>query len=198
MTVYQRKSIKNHFIFGFVLFGGNFNKFILPFISEMKELEQGKIMKVNGQDAQIIASLGVVTSDLPLRNDTVGILRHNAIKGYRTCNSSKELLTDDTQNIPNISRYHHITDKQFNEILNENNTLAQKKLSTKYGLRIQYSILNELKRERHLQIPQDIYHATAGKIGHLLKLTCELFSKEGEKDFINIWKTLFTKSNQSL
>ncbi len=30
----------------------------------MKALEQGKIMKVNGQDAWIIASLGVVTSDL--------------------------------------------------------------------------------------------------------------------------------------
>ena len=51
MTAYQRKSIKNHFILGFVPFGGNFNEFILPFISEMKELEQGKIMKVNGQDA---------------------------------------------------------------------------------------------------------------------------------------------------
>lgn len=197
MTAYQRKSIKNHFILGFVPFGGNFNEFILPFISEMKELEQGKIMKVNGQDAWIIASLGVITSDLPQGNDTVGVLRHNAIKGCRTCNISKELLTDNTQNIPKISRYHHITDKQFNEILNENNTLAQKKLSTKYGLRIQYSILNELKRERHLQTPQDIYHATAGKIGRLLKLTCELFSKEGEKDFINIWKTFEKPKNWS-
>jgi hypothetical protein len=48
--------------------------------------------------------------------------------------------------------------------------------------------LDELKRERHLQTPQDVYHATAGKIGRLLKLTCELFSQEGEKDFIKIWK----------
>ena len=86
-------------------------------------------MKINVQDAWIIASLGVVTSDLPQGNDTVGVLRHNAIKGCRTCNISKELLTDDTQNIPKISRYHHITDKQFNEILNENNTLAQKNLT---------------------------------------------------------------------
>ena len=50
------------------------------------------------------------------------------------------------------------------------------------------SILDKLKRERHLQAPQDIYHATAGKIGRLLKLTCELFSREGEDDFIKIWK----------
>ena len=42
----------------------------------------------------------------------------------------------------------------------------------------------------HLQIPQDIYHATAGKIGRLLKLTCELFSQEGTIAFIKTWKAL--------
>ena len=45
-----RKLLRNHFVLGFVPFGGNFNEFIQPFISEMKKLEQGKIMKVNGQD----------------------------------------------------------------------------------------------------------------------------------------------------
>lgn len=48
--------------------------------------------------------------------------------------------------------------------------------------------MDKLKRERHLQAPQDIYHATAGKIGRLLKLTCELFSREGGEDFVKIWK----------
>src|SRR6266542_2521293 len=62
MPTYQRKLIKNHFILGFVPFGGNFNEFILPFISEMKKLEQGKIMMVQGQNAWVIASLGVVTA----------------------------------------------------------------------------------------------------------------------------------------
>jgi hypothetical protein len=57
-----------------------------------------------------------------------------------------------------------------------------------YGLRSQPSILDKLKWDRHLQSPQDIYHATAGKIGRLLKLTCESFSREGERDFINTWK----------
>jgi hypothetical protein len=55
-------------------------------------------------------------------------------------------------------------------------------------LKLQPNILDELKRERHLQTPQDIYHVTAGKIGRLLKLTCELFSQEGENDFIKTWK----------
>ena len=48
MPTYQRKLIKNYFILRFVLFGGNFNEFILPFISEIKKLEQEKIMMVQG------------------------------------------------------------------------------------------------------------------------------------------------------
>ena len=47
-----------------------------------------------------------------------------------------------------------------------------------------------MQRERHLQTPQDIYHATAGKIGRLLKLTRDLFSQEGEEAFIRTWKVL--------
>src|SRR6266511_211232 len=46
MSTYQRKLIKNYFILEFVPFSGNFNEFILPFISEMKKLEQGKIIIV--------------------------------------------------------------------------------------------------------------------------------------------------------
>ena len=45
-----------------------------------------------------------------------------------------------------------------------------------------------MKWEKHLQTPQNVYHVTAEKIGWLLKLTCELFSREGEDDFIKIWK----------
>src|SRR6266508_5758813 len=121
------------------------------------------------------------------------VLRHNATKDCRTCTISQELLTDCTQDISKKSTYNHITNKKFNEILNENNISAKKQLSTKYGLRLQCSILDKLKRERHLQSPQDAYYAIAGKIGRLLKLTCKLFIQEGENNFIKIWKT-FEKS----
>ena len=135
MPAHQRKLLKNHFVLGFVPFGGNFNEFLKPFISEMKKFEQGKMMMVNGKNAWVIASLGVVTSDLPQGNDMVGVLRHNANKGCRTCTTSSNSLTNNTQNIPKISRYHHITDDEFNEILNENNESVKKRLGTKYGLR---------------------------------------------------------------
>ena len=126
MPAHQRKLLKNHFVLGFVPFGGNFNEFLKPFISEMKKFEQGKMMMVNGKNAWVIASLGVVTSDLPQGNDMVGVLRHNANKGCRTCTTSSNSLTNNTQNIPKISRYHHITDDEFNEILNENNESVKK------------------------------------------------------------------------
>jgi len=188
MPAHQRKLIKNHFVLGFVPYGGKFDEFILPFIFEMKKFEQGKIIKVQGQDAWVTAGLGVVTSDLPQGNDMAGVKRHNANKGCRTCSVSYESLTNCGQDVPKISRYHHITDEQFKEILQENVFSAKIRISAKYGLRLQPSILDKLKRERHLQNPQDIYHATAGKIGRLLGLTCKLFSREGENDFIKTWK----------
>ncbi|RIA88708.1 hypothetical protein C1645_825996 [Glomus cerebriforme] len=85
------------------------------------------------------------------------------------------------------SRYHYITDVQFNDISQEP-VSGQKFLSTKYKLRVKPSILDRLLREKYLQTSQDIYYATVDKIGCLLKLTCELFSQEEENDFIKIWK----------
>ncbi|GET02364.1 hypothetical protein GLOIN_2v1776429 [Rhizophagus clarus] len=140
-------------------------------ITLFSEFEQGKLMEVNGQDAWVIAGLGVVTADLPQGNDMCGVLRHNANKGCRTCTASRESLTNFSQDVPATSRYHHITDDQFKEIFNEPATTRQRRLCTEFGLKTRPSILDRLLRERHLQTPQDVYHATAGKIGRLLKLT---------------------------
>ncbi|CAB4440155.1 unnamed protein product [Rhizophagus irregularis] len=168
MPAHQRKLLKNHFVLGFVPFGGNFNEFMLPFVSEMKEFEQEKLMK---------------------GNNMAGVLRHNANKGCRTCTASQESLTNLYQDIPATSRYHHTTNVQFKEISDEPATTRQNQLCTQYGLRAKPNILDRLLRERHLQTPQDVYHATAGKIGRLLKLTCELFLQEGENEFIKAWKS---------
>ena len=59
---------------------------------------------------------------------------------------------------------------------------------TKYGLHHNVPILKQLIWDRHLQTPQDIYHATAGKIMRLLKLTVNLFLHKGQKEFIKTWK----------
>ncbi|CAB4398578.1 unnamed protein product [Rhizophagus irregularis] len=164
MPTHQRKLIKNNFVLGFIPFGGNFNEFM------------------------VIARLDLVTADLPQCNDMVGVLRHNANKGCRTCTTKKESLSTYNQDSVTTLRYHHITDEEISKISQESVSSKRGQLCTEYGLRSSPSILDKLKRERYLQTPQDIYHATAGKIGRLLKLTCELFSQEGEDDFVKIWK----------
>ncbi|EXX66688.1 hypothetical protein RirG_121410 [Rhizophagus irregularis DAOM 197198w] len=61
--------------------------------------------------------------------------------------------------------------QQHQEISDESTTTRQNQLCIQYGLRAKPNILDRLLRERHLQTPQDVYHATARKIGRLLKLT---------------------------
>ena len=92
MSTYQRKLIKNYFIFRFILFGDDFNKFLKLFISKMKKFEKEKIIKVNGQNTQIIISLDIITFNLPQENDIIRVLRYNVNKGYRTCIISKNSL----------------------------------------------------------------------------------------------------------
>jgi hypothetical protein len=87
-----------------------------------------------------------------------------------------------------LSRYQHITNRQFHEIVSAESIQERNLVATKYGLRNITPILSQLIWDRHLQTPQDIYHATAGKIMRLLKLTVNLFLPEGQKEFIKTWK----------
>ncbi|UZO03810.1 uncharacterized protein OCT59_024212 [Rhizophagus irregularis] len=143
-----------------------------------------------GRDVWVVAGLGVVTADLPQGNDLSGVLRHGATKGCRTCTVEKYSYTDNSTDIIRLSRYKQCTDLDFSLIAAESSITRKKQIGSEFGLRIKQSILDELQRERHLQTPQDIYHATAGKIKRLLRLTCELFSHEGENAFIRTWKAL--------
>lgn len=185
----ERKKLKNHFILGFVPFGGCFEEFIEPFISEMKTLENGVIMNIQGSTCLVIASLGDVTADLPQGNDLVGVKRHGANKGCRTCNATKDSLTFNNLDLPSISRYHQQTDEQFKEIFAATTLTERKEIATRYGLRLQPTIIDQLRWERHLQSPQDIYHVTAGKVLRFLKITIDALSPEGKTEFISFWKS---------
>ena len=188
MPANLRKLIKNHFVLGFVPFGENFNEFIRPFVEELKTFEKGKVMKVLGQTALVIAGLGVVTADLPQGNDLVGVLRHGANKGCRTCSVDKNSYTALDQDFSLSLRYKQVTDSELEQINNAYLISTKRQLSSEYGLRINQCILSELKYERHLQTPQDIYHAMAGKIRRLLNITVDLLSQNGETAFLKTWK----------
>lgn len=164
MTLAMRQHLRNHFILGFVPFGGSFDEFIKPFIKEMKQLEHGKIFEINGQRSLVIASIGQIMADLPQGNDLTGVKRHGATKGCRSCQATKDSFTDTNLDIAVLSRYHHNTEIQFREINLAITATERKNIATNYGLHTKKPILDFLIRERYLQTPQDIYHLTAGKI----------------------------------
>ncbi|UZO14541.1 uncharacterized protein OCT59_005997 [Rhizophagus irregularis] len=153
----------------------------------MKVLEKGKIMNIQGKECLVIASLGDITSDLVQGNDLAGVKRHGANRGCRTCNATKDSLTSDVD-LPLISRYHQQSDKQFEEICAASTLSECKNLATEYGLHLQPPILSQLQWERHLQSPQDAYHATAGKVLRFLKITIDALLPEGKSKFIITWK----------
>ena len=136
MPAHMRKQLKNHFVIGFVPFGGNFNEFIQPFVNELREVEKGKIMNIQGQDVWVIAGLGVIMADLPQGNDLVGVLRHGATKGCHTCNIEKNSYTDIYTNVAELSCYKQHTDLNFSLISIENSMTRKKQLSSEFGLKI--------------------------------------------------------------
>jgi hypothetical protein len=189
MSFNMRKKLKNHFVLGFVPFGGNFDDFVKPFIKEMQQLEKGKIFEIQGERCLVIASIGQITADLPQGNDLASVKRHGAIKGCRSCQATKNTLTASNLDIPLIARYHHITDELYNEMDAMPTITDRQNFATEHGLKIQKSILDLLKRERSLQTPQDVYHVTAGKIQRLLNITINSLSQDGKAAFVKSWKS---------
>ncbi|CAB4443413.1 unnamed protein product [Rhizophagus irregularis] len=190
MLFTERNRLKNYFVLGFVPFSGSFDKFIKPFITEMKVLERGKILNIQGNECVVIASLGDTTADLPQGNDMAGVKRHSANRGCRTCNVTKKSLTSNDLDLHLISHYHYLSDKQFKEISEASTITERKAIASEFGLQLYPPLLDQLKRERHLQSPQDVYHLTAGKALRLFKITIEALSPEGKSEFIRNWKFL--------
>ncbi|CAB4412440.1 unnamed protein product [Rhizophagus irregularis] len=174
--------------FGFVPFGGKFKDFIRPFLKELKELEKGKIINIQGEDTLVVAGLGLVTADLPQGNDLVGVMRHNAKKGCRFCMIEEHESLKSFDDLSKELRYHQLMDREFEKILSSNSLTEQKVLCSELGLKNQKPVLDDLMFDRLLQTPHDIYHAIAGKILRLMDCTFNMFSSTGNNDFIKTWK----------
>ncbi|CAG8848574.1 37503_t:CDS:2, partial [Gigaspora margarita] len=193
MPLRLKKQLKNHFVLGFVPFGGEFDDLMKPIIDEIKILEKGTLMNIAGQHIWIIAALGVITADLPQGNDLADTKRHSGNQGCRSCLVPKERLSDLSFNIKLNARYHHITNKKINKLKELIQKGAPQKTvndyCTEHGLTKRPSILNQLTRNRHLQTPQDAYHAIARKIQRLIDCTFSILNQRGKCTFLNYWKT---------
>ena len=121
-----QKKLRNHFLITFVPFGGEFNDILEDFISDMKELQSGILMTTRNEQVWVSAGLGMVTADLPQGNDMAGIKRHNAEYGCRTCKVPQSQLSDVDFDIFQNGRYHHLTNKIFDEIEAAQNITTKK------------------------------------------------------------------------
>jgi hypothetical protein len=139
MPFQMRKQLKNHFVVGFVPFGGHFDDFMCPLIRELHELEKGVTMKMNDEDVWVIASVGLVTADMPQGNELSDVKKQGALHGCRNCLVSKDQLTDDTFDRIRFARFEHITKQRFLELqVLRNQNVADTRIKdfiTQYGLR---------------------------------------------------------------
>jgi len=192
MPLQLRKQLRNHFLLGLVPFGGNFQDFTQPILNEIQQLQKGMTLETVNGPAWIVGGLGCVTADLPQGNDLAGVKRHNAQYGCRTCKVPHDHMSDATFDVIKNGRYRHITRAEFEKIENSNTRASKGQLAQEYGLRIGGSPLNGLLFDCHIQIPQDAYHAFAGKIHKLLEATLAILSSEGKENWILAWKNFET------
>src|SRR2546423_3412726 len=185
-----RKKLRNHFLISFVPFGGEFSDILEGFISDMKELQSGILMTIKNEQVWVSAGFGMVTADLPQGNDMAGIKRQNAEYGCRTCKVPQSQLSDVDFDIFQNGRYHHLTDRIFDEIKDARNITTKKRIAQEHGICLIPNILDDLFRDRHLQTPQDPFHCLAGLarrlFDHLFKYELE---KSGLDVLHNAWKT---------
>ena len=80
-----RKQLKNHFIVGFIPFGGHFDDVMRPLLQELHQLEKGVAMDMDNETVWVIASIGLVTADMPQGNDLCDVKKQGALYGCRNC-----------------------------------------------------------------------------------------------------------------
>jgi hypothetical protein len=81
----------------------------------------------------VVASLAVVTADLPQGNDLAGIKRHSAIHGCRACNVPHDQLTDGAYDYVMNARFHQMTNALFEELARQPTAGRKDQMATTYG-----------------------------------------------------------------
>ena len=191
-----RKKLKNHFLIGFVPFGGEFKDTLKEFISDMKELQDGIAMEIKDEKVWVTAGFRMATADLPQGNDMAGIKRQNAEYGCRACKVPQDQLADINFDIIQNGRYHHLINKIYDDIKAAKNNTVKKRIAKEHGVCLTPNILDELSRDRHIQIPHDPFHCLAGLARRLFE---HIFKQELERSgleaFNNTWRSFEIPNN---
>jgi len=190
MPFNMRKQIRNHFLIGFVPFGGHLKDFLEPFCHDVRALQHGVFMSTKHGQFWVVAAIGCVTADLPQGNDFARVKRHGANHGCRTCMADQMHLTDSKYDHIANARFNQETKKKIEQLENLSTSLARERWSTEHGLMLKSGPLDMLIWDRHTQTPQDAYHSMAGKTIKLLDLTMNLFSNGGQEQWLYYWKRI--------
>ena len=180
MPLMLRKQLRNHFLLGFVPFGGDIYEFFGPLREEIRALEHGYMVNTSTGNYWVMGGIGCVTADLPQGNDLAGVKRHNANFGCRTCYAHQNQLTDSHFDYLANARFRHLTENQYAEITALPTISARERCSTKYGICVDPHPLENLMWDCHTQTPHDAYHAMGGKTRRLLDTTFNLLTSSGE------------------
>jgi hypothetical protein len=190
-----RSMLCNHFVLGFVPFGGTFDDFIRPFLEDVQKLQDGFEMTIHEKKYWISGGLGVTTGDLPQGNDLAGVMRQNAKHGCRVCLAERNNWTNENINTAALGRYLYLTNQQFDEITSTLRKSHKEEVARMYGLRVQRPILDKLWRDRTLQCAFDVYHAISGIIGRLLDCTLNSFASSTHGKLLSFWKSFEVPHN---
>ena len=179
-------------IIGLVPIGGKFDDVMRLLLHELRDLEKGIVMTIREENVWVVAGIGLVTADLPQGNNLADIKQQGASRGCRMCMASQDHLTDNTYDTIDNARFHHITEQLFEQLqrlINQN--ASQTEINTfrvQYGLCSKPGILSSLSRDRHLQTPQDAYHAFGGKVQRLIDSTLNMLNDNGKEAFLKYWR----------
>ena len=143
-----RKQLKNHFIVGFIPFGGHFDDVMRPLLQELRRLEKGVAMNMNDETVWVVASIGLVTADMPQGNDLCDVKKQGALYGCRNCLVPKDRLTDNTFDRIRGARFHHVTNEYFVQLqtlIDQHVTKAEiDNFTRRRGLRSRPGVLSSL------------------------------------------------------
>jgi len=82
--------LKNHFIVEFILFRDHFDDVMHPLVQELHQLKKGITMKMNDETVWIIASIGLVTVDMPQGNNLCDVKKQGTLYECRNCLAPKD------------------------------------------------------------------------------------------------------------
>ena len=142
------------------------------------------------------AGFGMAMADLPQGNDMAGIKRQNAEYGCRACKVPQDQLADINFDIIQNGRYHHLTNKIYDDIKAAKNNIVKKRIAKEHRVCLTPNILDELSRDRYIQISHDPFHCLAGLARRLFE---HIFKQELERSgleaFNNTWQSFKIPNN---